>query len=125
MIMLRIQGKGAEGRGRKAQLRRRMLMVDCENAVMTCQMCVDEGQVRNTFIRCFCDLYFLFTDGLTTVTYYICLLVRRMLLLTLGHLYTPLIDYTRPSENLLQSPENGSGQIIFFCDYRKTSGCMS
>ncbi|KAG0556391.1 hypothetical protein KC19_11G050300 [Ceratodon purpureus] len=38
------KGKGAEGRGRKAQLRRRMLMVDVENAVMTCQMCVDEGQ---------------------------------------------------------------------------------
>ena len=46
MIMLWVQGqKGAEGRGRKAQLRRRMIMVDVENAVMTCQMCIDEGQV--------------------------------------------------------------------------------
>lgn len=37
--------KGAGGRGRKAQLRRRMMMVDVENAVMTCQKCIDEGQV--------------------------------------------------------------------------------
>ncbi|KAG0565107.1 hypothetical protein M758_8G160500 [Ceratodon purpureus] len=37
--------KGAEGRGRKAQLRRRMMIVDVDNAVMTCQMCIDEGQV--------------------------------------------------------------------------------
>lgn len=47
MIVLWFQGKGAEGRGRRAQLRRRMLMVDVENAVMTCQMSVDEGQVSS------------------------------------------------------------------------------
>jgi len=36
------KGKGAEGRGRRAQLRRRMLMVDVENAVMNFQILVDE-----------------------------------------------------------------------------------
>ncbi|XP_024360120.1 protein DGS1, mitochondrial isoform X2 [Physcomitrium patens] len=36
--------KRAEGRGRKAQLLRRMLMVNVENAIMTFQMCVDEDQ---------------------------------------------------------------------------------
>ena len=47
MVVSWFQGKGAEGRGRRAQLRRRMLMVDVENAVMTCQMSVDEGQVSS------------------------------------------------------------------------------
>jgi len=40
------KGKGAEGRGRSAQLRRRMLMVDVENAVIAFQIIVDEGQVE-------------------------------------------------------------------------------
>lgn len=40
-----MQGKGAEGRGRRAQLRRRMLMVDVENAVMNFQILVDERNV--------------------------------------------------------------------------------
>lgn len=58
MIMLRIQGKGAEGRGRRAQLRRRMLMVDVENAVMVFQMNVDEGLVSSRCIQCFVSLTF-------------------------------------------------------------------
>lgn len=44
-LALGLQGKGAEGRGRRAQLLRRMLMVDVDKAVMTCQMSIDDGQV--------------------------------------------------------------------------------
>jgi hypothetical protein len=47
-----------------------MLMVDVENAVMNCQMCVDEGQVRNTFFQCFRGPSLFFSqDELITVTY--------------------------------------------------------
>ncbi len=62
-----VQGKGAEGRGRLAQAQRRMLMVEVEKAVMTCQMSSDEGRVSDFKIspphsskdvKLFCDGYF-------------------------------------------------------------------
>lgn len=67
--MFRIQGKGAEGRGRRAQLRRRMLMVDVENAVMTFQIYVDEGQVSSHCIQFFVSLTFPSQMDLATGTY--------------------------------------------------------
>jgi nuclear-control-of-ATPase protein 2 len=47
-----IKGKGAEGRGRQAQLERRMLMADAEKAVMICQISIEEGQVSKTYMCC-------------------------------------------------------------------------
>lgn len=41
--------KGAEGRGRKAQMIRRMLMVEVEKGVMTCQIRDDENRVSLLF----------------------------------------------------------------------------
>jgi nuclear-control-of-ATPase protein 2 len=70
LLLLRkpfIEGKGAEGRGRLAQAQRRMLMVEVEKAVMTCQMSSDEGRVSDFKIspphsskdvKLFCDGYF-------------------------------------------------------------------
>ncbi|CAK9859264.1 unnamed protein product [Sphagnum jensenii] len=53
LLLLRkpfIEGKGAEGRGRLAQARRRMLMVEVEKAVMTCQMSSDEGREEDAIL---------------------------------------------------------------------------
>jgi nuclear-control-of-ATPase protein 2 len=58
-----IKGKGAEGRGRQAQLKRRMLMADSEKAVMICQISIEEGQEDDavahfgTLIYCLDRLY--------------------------------------------------------------------
>jgi uncharacterized protein YeeX (DUF496 family) len=41
--------KGAEGRGRRAQMIRRMLMVEVEKGVMTCQIRDDENRVSLLF----------------------------------------------------------------------------
>ncbi|KAH8950100.1 hypothetical protein BDL97_10G066500 [Sphagnum fallax] len=58
-----IKGKGAEGRGRQAQLKRRMLMADAEKAVMICQISIEEGEEDDavahfgTLIYCLDRLY--------------------------------------------------------------------
>jgi hypothetical protein len=51
-LSMTLQGKGAEGRGRQAQLKRRMLMADAEKAVMICQISIEEGEVSKTYM-CF------------------------------------------------------------------------
>jgi nuclear-control-of-ATPase protein 2 len=62
-LSMTLQGKGAEGRGRQAQLKRRMLMADAEKAVMICQISIEEGQEDDavahfgTLIYCLDRLY--------------------------------------------------------------------
>jgi len=51
-LSMTLQGKGAEGRGRQAQLKRRMLMADAEKAVMICQISIEEGEVSKTYMCC-------------------------------------------------------------------------
>lgn len=99
-----------------------MTMVDVENAVMTCQMCIDEGQVSTQCIFCW-SCFLLTTSEQDIYGLYISFLFRWMLLLSLELSFTPLIGCIKPSEFLLQSLENGQGQIFspFICSWYSAS----